>query len=164
MKITISGIRGVFGDDLTPKDVIKYCNNFTKLVKSKQCVIGFDTRPSSNMIMKIVAASLMQCGIGVFNLGMVPTPVVFRESRKYGSGIMITSSHNPIEWNGLKFIIDGRGINENELNTIKNDQPTDKSHVGIEQFISSDYVNDVCLLYTSPSPRDGLLSRMPSSA
>ena len=146
MKITISGIRGVFGDDLTPKDVIKYCNNFTKLVKSKQCVIGCDTRPSSNMIMKIVSASLMQCGIGVFNLGMVPTPVVFRESRKYGSGIMITSSHNPIEWNGLKFIIDGRGINENELNTIKNNQSTDKSHAGSEQFIGSDYVNDVVSL------------------
>ena len=142
MKITISGIRGVFGDDFTSKDVMKYCNNFTVLVKSKKCVIGCDTRPSSNMIVNDVSASLMQCGIDVYNLGMVPTPVVFREARKYGAGIMITSSHNPIEWNGLKFIIDGRGLNEDELSVIKNKQTTDKSIIGNEKFIESEYVTD----------------------
>ena len=143
MKITISGIRGVFGDDLTPNDVIKYCNNFTTLVKSKKCVIGHDTRPSSNIMMNNVVASLMQCGIDVYNLGMVPTPVVFRESRKYGAGVMITSSHNPIEWNGLKFIIDGRGLNEDELSVIKNNQTTNKSLIGNEKFIESEYITDV---------------------
>ena len=143
MKITISGIRGVFGDDLTPNDVIKYCNNFTALVKSKKCVIGHDTRPSSNIMMNNVVASLMQCGIDVYNLGMVPTPVVFRESRKYGAGVMITSSHNPIEWNGLKFIIDGRGLNEDELSVIKNNQTTNKSLIGNEKFIESEYITDV---------------------
>ena len=45
----------------------------------------------------------------------MPTPVVFREARKYGAGIVISSSHNPLEWNGMKFIIEGRGINEREL-------------------------------------------------
>jgi len=142
VKITISGIRGIFGDDLTPKDVMKYCNNFTTLVKSKKCVIGYDTRPSSNIIVNDVIASLMQCGIDVYNLGMVPTPVVFREARKYGAGVMITSSHNPIEWNGLKFIIDGRGLNEDELHIIKNNQSTDKSIIGSEKFIESEYVTD----------------------
>ena len=149
MKITISGIRGVFGDDLTPNDVIKYCNNFTMLVKSKKCVIGYDTRPSSNIMMNNVVASLMQCGIDVYNLGMVPTPVVFRESRKYGAGVMITSSHNPIEWNGLKFIIDGRGLNEDELNIIKNNQTIDKSKIGTEKFIESNYIIDAINLVGS---------------
>jgi len=149
VKITISGIRGVFGGDLTPNDVIKYCNNFTTLVKSKKCVIGYDTRPSSNIMMNNVVASLMQCGIDVYNLGMVPTPVVFRESRKYGAGVMITSSHNPIEWNGLKFIIDGRGLNENELNIIKNNQPINKSKIGTEKFIESNYVIDAINLVGS---------------
>ena len=142
MKITISGVRGIFGDDFTPKDVMKYCNNFTKLVKSKKCVVGYDTRPSSKIIVNNVMSSLMQCGIDVYNLGMVPTPVVFREAREYGAGIMVTSSHNPIEWNGLKFIIDGRGLNEDELNTIKNDQDIDKSVIGNEELIESDYVDD----------------------
>ena len=120
-----------------------YCNNFTTLVKSKKCVVGCDTRPSSNIIVNDVIASLMQCGIDVYNLGMVPTPVVFREARKYGAGIMITSSHNPIEWNGLKFIIDGRGLNEDELSVIKNNQTTNKSLIGNEKFIESEYITDV---------------------
>ena len=122
---------------------MRYCNNFTTLVKSKKCVVGYDTRPSSNMIVNDVIASLMQCGIDVYNLGMVPTPVVFREARKYGAGVMITSSHNPIEWNGLKFIIDGRGLNEDELSVIKNNQTTNKSLIGNEKFIESEYVTDV---------------------
>jgi len=143
VKITISGIRGIFGDDLESKDIMRYCNNFTTLVKSKKCVVGYDTRPSSNMIVNDVIASLMQCGIDVYNLGMVPTPVVFREARKYGAGIMITSSHNPIEWNGLKFIIDGRGLNEDELSVIKNNQTTNKSLIGNEKFIESEYITDV---------------------
>jgi len=143
VKITISGIRGIFGDDLESKDIMRYCNNFTTLVKSKKCVVGCDTRPSSNIIVNDVIASLMQCGIDVYNLGMVPTPVVFREARKYGAGVMITSSHNPIEWNGLKFIIDGRGLNEDELSVIKNNQTTNKSLIGNEKFIESEYVTDV---------------------
>jgi len=106
VKISISGIRGIFGKDLTLKDVLRFCNNFSTLVKSKNCVIAHDTRPSSSIIVETASAALMQCGINVFNLGMVPTPVIFRESRKYGAGIIVTSSHNPIEWNGLKFIVD----------------------------------------------------------
>ena len=67
------------------------------------------------MIKDTAIAALMKNGIDVFDLGMVPTPVVFREARKYGAGLIISSSHNPIEWNGMKFIIEGRGINEKEL-------------------------------------------------
>jgi len=50
LKKTISGIRGIFGDDLNLKDVLEFCNNFSSLVKSKQCVIGKDTRPTGSMI------------------------------------------------------------------------------------------------------------------
>jgi len=84
----------------------------------------------------------MQCGIDVFDLGMVPTPVVFRESRKYGAGIVVTSSHNPLEWNGLKFTVDGRGINEDELKSVVNEQVTSKTKIGTETLIGSSYVDD----------------------
>lgn len=141
MKISVSGIRGIFGNDLTLKDVLRFCNNFSILIKSKKCVIAHDTRPSGSMIIETVSAALLQCGIDVYNLGMVPTPVIFRESRKYGAGIIVTSSHNPLEWNGLKFIINGRGINEEELNFLTNDQDTSKSTIGIETKIESDYIN-----------------------
>ena len=95
--------------------LLEFCNNFSSLIKSQKCVIGKDTRPSGNMIKDTASAALMKNGIDVFNLETVPTPVVFREARKYGAGLVISSSHNPIEWNGMKFIIDGRGINEQEL-------------------------------------------------
>jgi len=146
VKKSISGIRGIFGKDLTLKDVLRFCNNFSTLVKSKNCVIAHDTRPSSSIIVETASAALMQCGINVYNLGMVPTPVIFRESRKYGAGIIVTSSHNPIEWNGLKFIVNGRGINEQELKTIVNEQDTSKSVIGVESKIESKYIDEAANL------------------
>ncbi|TAJ69443.1 MAG: phosphomannomutase, partial [Gallionellaceae bacterium] len=146
MKVSISGIRGIFGNDFTQKDVLKFCNSFSTLVKSRKCVIGTDTRPSCHIIKETAAAAMMQCGIDVFDLGMAPTPVVFREARKYGAGIVVTSSHNPIEWNGLKFIVDGRGINEDELNIVAKEQTTSKTKIWTESLIESSYVDDAAKL------------------
>lgn len=146
MKISVSGIRGIFGNDLTLKDVLRFCNNFSSLIKSKKCVIAQDTRPSGSMIIETASAALLQCGIDVYNLGMVPTPVIFRESRKYSAGIIVTSSHNPLEWNGLKFIVNGRGINEEELNFLTNDQDTSKSIIGLETKIESNYIDEAANL------------------
>jgi len=142
VKISISGIRGIFGKDLMLNDVLKFSNNFSVLIKSKKCVIGTDTRLSRNMIAETVKAGLMQCGIDIYNLGIVPTPVVFRESRKYGAGIVITSSHNPTEWNGLKLIIEGKGVNQEQLKIITNEQITSKSNIGLENNINSAYIDD----------------------
>ena len=142
MKKTISGIRGIFGEDLNLKDVLQFCNNFSSLIKSQKCVIGKDTRPSGSMMKDTATAALMKNGIDVFNLETVPTPVVFREARKYGAGLVISSSHNPINWNGMKFIIEGRGINEVELPQIIEHQEILKSKIGTEQDISSSYIDD----------------------
>lgn len=94
------------------------------------------------MIKDTASAALMKNGIDVFNLETVPTPVVFREARKYGAGIVVSSSHNPIEWNGLKFVIEGRGINEKELPQIIEKQEMPKSEIGSEENISSSYIED----------------------
>ena len=142
MKKTISGIRGIFGEDLNLKDILEYCNNFSSLIKSQKCVIGKDTRPSGSMIKDTAIAVLMKNGIDVFDLETAPTPVIFREARKYGAGLVITSSHNPIEWNGMKFIIDGRGINEKELPQIIEHQEISTSKIGTEQGILSSYIED----------------------
>ena len=142
MKKTISGIRGIFGEDLNLKDVLQFCNNFSSLIKSRKCVIGKDTRPSGSMMKDTASAVLMKNGVDVFNLETVPTPVVFREARKYGAGLVISSSHNPINWNGMKFIIEGRGINEGELPQIIEHQEILKSKIGTEQDISSSYIDD----------------------
>ena len=142
MKKTISGIRGIFGEDLNLKDVLEFCNNFSSLIKSKKCVIGKDTRPSGSMVKDVASAALMKNGIDIFNLETVPTPVVFREARNYGAGLVISSSHNPLEWNGMKFIIDGRGINEHELPQIIQHQDIVKSKIGIETEITTSYIED----------------------
>ena len=142
MKKTISGIRGIFGEDLNLNDVLEFCNNFSSLIKSQKCVIGKDTRPSGSMIKDTASAVLMKNGIDVFNLETVPTPVVFREARQHGAGIVISSSHNPIKWNGMKFIIEGRGINEDELPQIIEHQEILESKIGTEQDISSSYIED----------------------
>jgi phosphomannomutase len=94
------------------------------------------------MIKDTASAALMKNGINMFNLETVPTPVIFREARKYGAGLVISSSHNPIEWNGMKFIIDGRGINEKELPQIIEHQTILESKIGVEENISSSYIDD----------------------
>ena len=137
----MSGIRGIFGKDLTLRDVLKFSKNFSVLINSKKCVIATDTRPSGHMITETVKAGLMQSGIDVYDLGIAPTPVAFRESRKYGAGIIVTSSHNPIEWNGLKMIINGKGVNEKQLDTIINEQNPPKSEIGEEHRIESAYID-----------------------
>ena len=57
--------------------------------------------------------------------------------------LVVTSSHNPIEWNGLKMIIDGKGVNEKHLQTIINEQTSkSKSKIGTEYKIESNYIDD----------------------
>ena len=142
MKKSISGIRGIFGDDLTLRDVLQFCSNFAPLIKSKKCVVGNDTRPSSDMVRETAIAALMGRGVDVYNLGMVPTPVVFREARRYGAGLIITSSHNPLEWNGLKFIIGGRGPNEKEFEKILQQKKHAPGKIGAESKVQSKYVQE----------------------
>jgi phosphomannomutase len=142
MKISISGIRGVYGTDFFPQDVIRFCDGFSKLIKNGKCVIGRDTRTTGEMIEKLVSATLLEKGIDVQILGVTPTPVVFRKARELGAGIVITSSHNPLEWNGLKFIIEGRGITEKELEVVKNERNSNRPKLGKESIGISNYVSD----------------------
>jgi phosphomannomutase len=146
LKVSISGVRGIFGDDLNLNDIMKFCRNFSVLIKSKKCVVAHDTRPSSKILSETALATLMERGIDVYNLGISPTPVIFRESRKYGAGVMITSSHNPLQWNGLKFILEGRGINESELEEIKKEHKFSKENIGSESQIDSSYISEATKL------------------
>jgi len=141
LKVSISGVRGIFGDELNLRDAITFCRNFSTLIRTKKCVLGRDTRPSSKILSDVACASLMERGISVYNLGIAPTPVVFKESKKYGAGLIITSSHNPLDWNGMKFIVDGRGINELELKYLIREKQFTKEKIGTEFEISSDYID-----------------------
>jgi len=100
-----SGIRGVVNQDLSPD----FCRQValaigTTLPPASTVCIATDTRTSGDMIKKAVTAGLRSCSINVVNLGILPTPalaVLTRES-VFAAGIMITASHNPPEFNGIK--------------------------------------------------------------
>jgi phosphomannomutase len=91
----------------------------------------------------------MSQGIDVHNLGIAPTPAVFREARKYGAGVIITASHNPLEWNGLKFVVEGRGLFEDELEAMLKSSPGYSGKFGHEYAATSSYVDEIAGLTRS---------------
>ena len=149
MKISISGARGMYGKDLDLHEIYRLsCLFGSYLKKSKnkkiKCLVACDTRASGDIIKKIVKSSLMEQNIDVYDLSIAPTPIVFRESKNFDGSIIITASHNPFDWNGLKFIIDGRGIFENELCELLSTQTMlPIMSYGVSRNFLSNYENDI---------------------
>ena len=115
--VGISGVRGVVGESLTPDVVAKYSSAFGMLCQSGKVVLGRDTRVSGEMVRAAVVCGLLSTGCEVIDLGICATPTVeiaVRELKASG-GIIITASHNPIQWNALKFVgADGIFLSERE--------------------------------------------------
>ena len=105
MKATVSGIRGVAGRDLDLKRVMEAAGSLG--ASCGEVVVGTDTRPTGPVISRAVRAAVSAAGADALDVGVAPTPVVFRESRGR-AGIAVSASHNPVEWNGIKIAIDGR--------------------------------------------------------
>src|SRR5688572_4177234 len=106
LKISISGVRGVVGESLTPTLLTRFAQAFGTYVGAGAIVIGRDTRTSGEMVRQAVLSGLLSSGCRVIDLDVCPVPTVqllVRERRARG-GICITASHNPAEWNALKFI------------------------------------------------------------
>lgn len=106
LKISISGVRGVVGDSLTPTLLTRFAQAFGTYSGSGTIVIGRDPRTSGEMVRQAVIAGLLSSGCRVIDLDVVPVPTVqllVRQRRAHG-GIAITASHNPAEWNALKFV------------------------------------------------------------
>ena len=106
LKISISGVRGVVGDSLTPTLLTRFAQAFGTYSGPGAIVIGRDPRTSGEMVKQAVIAGILSSGNRVLDIGMCPVPTVqlmVRHQRAHG-GIAITASHNPAEWNALKFI------------------------------------------------------------
>src|SRR2546421_11761349 len=106
LKISISGVRGVIGESLTPVLLTRFAQAFGTYVGARTVVIGCDPRTSGEMVKQAVTAGLLSSGCRIVDIGMCPVPTVqllVRHHRAHG-GIAITASHNPAEWNALKFI------------------------------------------------------------
>ncbi len=103
---SISGLRATLGDALSPRVVVDYAAAFATMLPAGAIVVGRDGRPSGQWIESLVIAALQSCGREIRQLGIVPTPTVqlLTEHSDAAGGIVITASHNPAPWNGLKFL------------------------------------------------------------
>ncbi len=106
LMISVSGVRGVVGESLTPDVVAKFSAAFGTHCGGGTIVIGRDARRSGAMMRDAVAAGLRAAGCDVIDLGIVATPTIQYCVRHHGAagGVAITASHNPIQWNAMKFI------------------------------------------------------------
>ncbi|HWL40151.1 MAG TPA: phosphoglucosamine mutase [Gemmatimonadaceae bacterium] len=112
LMVSVSGVRGRVGGALTPEVVAKYAAGFGAWSLARggsghaTIVVGRDSRVSGPMFQPVVHAALQSVGCNVIDIGMVPTPTVQLavEHHHAAGGLAITASHNPIEWNALKFI------------------------------------------------------------
>ncbi len=102
----ISGIRGIAGDSLTDSAVISHARAFAEIQESGPILVARDSRPHGAQMIQAAEKGLMESGRDVLNAGIIPTPTAqfLVEHYHCAGGIVITASHNPIEWNGLKFI------------------------------------------------------------
>ncbi len=115
---SISGIRGIVGETVTPDLIVKVGSAFARYTKKGKIIIGRDSRPSGEAISDGMKSVLSLSGCSVIDIGIVPTPTVqiIVEEFKAAGGIVISASHNPIEWNAFKLITSsGLFLNSKEM-------------------------------------------------
>lgn len=106
LKVGVSGVRGVVGETLSPMLASDFSASFGAFSGRGSIIVGRDTRPSGEMLENAVVAGLLASGSMVLLAGIIPTPTLQIAVRKYeaSGAIAVTASHNPSEWNALKFI------------------------------------------------------------
>ncbi|HEY0241778.1 MAG TPA: phosphoglucosamine mutase [Gemmatimonadaceae bacterium] len=112
LMVSVSGVRGRVGEALTPEIVAKFAAGFGAWARGRdsggraRIVVGRDSRVSGPMFQPVVISALQSVGCDVILVDMAPTPTIQLavEHHHAAGGLAITASHNPIEWNALKFI------------------------------------------------------------
>ncbi|MFW9881299.1 MAG: hypothetical protein ACFFG0_50185 [Candidatus Thorarchaeota archaeon] len=121
---TLSGIRGITGKNFNIDFVKKFAIAYGLWLNgvTQKVIVGRDTRPSGNNIEQAVIEGLISTGMKVINLGICPTPIIIYTKNKYRipGGIIITGSHNPQEWNGLKILSTCNYLDKVDLEEILN--------------------------------------------
>ncbi len=100
-----SGIRGKIGSEVTCELALNVGKSLAYYLKNKgTVVVGYDTRTTNKMLEQAISAGLLESGVDVIEIGMVPTPLVGYATEKLDAdaGVMITASHNPSQYNGIK--------------------------------------------------------------
>jgi len=119
---TASGIRGIYGDSLTVDLVCRLTKVFVREWNVRSVIVGRDTRPSGEPLEHAVVSSLIESSCKVYMAGVQPTPIILWACRKMrvDGAIIITASHNPPEWNALKFAsIGGLLLDDSDINKLR---------------------------------------------
>ena len=117
LMIGVSGIRGIVGTSLTPELLVRFALAYGTYLDGGRVVVARDTRTSGDMVKHSVLAGLLSAGCSIVDINICPTPTASVMISELGAdgGIVITGSHNPIEWNALKFMgADGICLSEDE--------------------------------------------------
>lgn len=125
---SVSGVRGIFGDALSPQSAMMYAAHFGVYTGRGKIIVGRDSRTTGLAMFQAITAGLISVGCDVIDLGIVSTPTVLLavEESDAAGGICITASHNPPEWNAMKFV-NSNGmflfpeVSEDFLNSINRD-------------------------------------------
>jgi phosphomannomutase len=115
--VSVSGVRGVVGEGLTPEVALSFARAFAAWCEGGRVVLGRDSRVSGPLLHAAVTAGLLADGCEVVDLGIAPTPTtkLATERRGAAGGLILTASHNPIEWNGIKMLAaDGLFLDEEQ--------------------------------------------------
>ena len=136
-------IRGVVDDTLTESGVVQIGQALGQMIVAEgmaRCVVGRDGRLSGERLLAALSKGLMSAGVDVIDIGMVPTPVVYFATHLLGTGtgVAITGSHNPPEYNGLKMMVGGRTLAGEEIQALH------------QKIVSGEVAS-----YVSVSPRQG---------
>ncbi|MDX2127502.1 MAG: phosphoglucosamine mutase [Chloroherpetonaceae bacterium] len=159
LMVSISGIRGIIGESLTPNVISDFTQAYATLLRHKRSensdsksplvVLGRDTRPSGITLMEFVQSTLVQSGCNVINLGVATTPSVELAvlDEKAAGGIILSASHNPLEWNALKLLNElGEFLTADESNRLLSIYHSKKFHLAQwNQFgmtVPRDEIND----------------------
>ncbi|MFA6251165.1 MAG: phosphoglucosamine mutase [Candidatus Paceibacterota bacterium] len=159
-KLTVSGYRGIWGESLTPLIIENYVSAFIQFVKEDindkpTILLGRDGRESGPDIKKIVTRTLQKLGVNFIDGDILPTPTVLFAVRKhkYDSAIIITASHNPREYNGLKFVTNkALFTDEKEVAKIKENYEKITNKNKLQQNILSESTHKTLLGFCSARP------------
>ena len=157
---SISGIRGTIGgrqgDGLSSVDIVKFTAAYAAFIRksykeaSNSIIVGRDARISGHMVSHLVVGTLVSMGFDVINIGLASTPTteLAVTSEKACGGIIITASHNPIQWNALKLLNEhGEFLNDAEgKEVIRIADENDYEFVGVME-LGKEYFNDAYVLH-----------------
>ena len=142
-------LRGILNETIDEDIAYRVGRAFVDVLSVNSVVVGYDARASSPELATALTRGIRDAGAAVIDIKLAGTEEVYNATSHFGAGggIEITSSHNPINYNGMKIVAEGS-------------RPVDPD----AELAEVHKVAEACLLYTSPSPRDRTRSRMPSSA